>query len=44
MSNIRDSYKLLKVLNADAETLYFFDCDNSCIDMYDITHVTAVMD
>ncbi len=44
MNGISSSFHLLKVLNASTDTLYLFDSQNMCIDLYDITHVTAVID
>lgn len=44
MNGISSSFHLLKVLNASTDTLYLFDSINMCIDLYDITHVTAVID
>jgi hypothetical protein len=44
MNGIKASFHLLRVLNAATDTLYLFDSDNMCIDVYDITHVTAVID
>ena len=44
MNGIKSSFHLLKVLNAPTDTLYLFDSQNMSIDLYDITHVTAVID
>ena len=44
MNGIKSSFHLLKVLNATTDTLYLFDSQNMCIDLYDSTHVTAVID
>jgi len=44
MSNIKQSFDLLSVLNAPTDILYLFDRQRMCIDLYDLTHATAVID
>lgn len=44
MSGVSGFFHLLSVLNAPTDQMYLFDSHDMCIDIYDITHITAVID